>query len=201
MSLGAPELATQEYWDQRYRTDDRDGYDWFKRYTEISQFLNDHLSHNSKILILGCGTSPLGQELHDAGYKHVTSIDFSPVAIDIQRTANTDRPSMQFEVMDIRSLSYKDCTFDIAIDKGTMDAMLCFKGSPWDPPETVVRDCAEQISETARVLRPGGKFLMVSFRPAHFLRPRVQSDQWSCEPAISQIGDFYFSVVAQKMEG
>lgn len=79
-----------------------------------------------------------------------------------------------------------------------MDAMLCYKGSPWDPPAGVVDDCAKEISEAARVLVAGGKFLMVSFRPAHFLQPRVASTAWVHEPFIQQIGDFYFTVEAVK---
>lgn len=79
-----------------------------------------------------------------------------------------------------------------------MDAMLCYKGSPWDPPVEVIDNCAKEISEAARVLVPGGKFLMISFRPAHFLRPRVLSEAWDHEPIIRQIGDFYFTVEAEK---
>lgn len=133
-----------------------------------------------------------------AGFKYVTSMDFSSVAIEVLKKQNVDRPEMSFDVMDIRKLEYQDNSFDIAIDKGTMDAMLCYKGSPWDPPEEVVENCNKEISEAARVLKSGGKFLMVSFRPSHFLRPRVQSEFWIEEPLIQQIGDFYFTVVAQK---
>lgn len=81
-----------------------------------------------------------------------------------------------------------------------MDAMLCYKGDPWNPPDDVVTNCQKEISEAARVLRPGGKFLMISFRPAHFLRPRIQCDEWASDPVITQIGDFYFSVVAEKRQ-
>ncbi|CCG81804.1 protein of unknown function [Taphrina deformans PYCC 5710] len=116
MSLGAPELATREYWDTRYDGEDRDGYDWFKKYSDIADFLKLHLHYSSRILILGCGTSSLSAELYDAGYKHVTSMDFSPVAIHVMKQQNMGRPEMSFDVMDIRDLHYANETFDIAID-------------------------------------------------------------------------------------
>ena len=33
--------------------------------------------------------------------------------------------------MDVRDLSFCDETFDVAIDKGTMDAMMTAKGDVW----------------------------------------------------------------------
>lgn len=33
--------------------------------------------------------------------------------------------------MDVRKLSFDDDTFDVAIDKGTMDAMMTAKGDVW----------------------------------------------------------------------
>ena len=116
MSLGAPELATQEYWDSRYHGEDRDGYDWFKKYSDIAEFLKEHLQYDSKVLVLGCGTSSLSAELYDAGYKHVASVDFSPIAIDIMKHQNESRKEMSFEIMDIRNLHYTSESFDVAID-------------------------------------------------------------------------------------
>lgn len=79
-----------------------------------------------------------------------------------------------------------------------MDALLCYKGSPWDPPQDVVEACAKEVREAIRVLVPDGVFLMLSFRPSHFLKPRLKSDQWQDDPVIQQFGDFYSFVVARK---
>ena len=116
MSLGAPELATKEYWDARYQTDDKDGYDWFKTWSELSDFFRKHLTIESRILILGCGTSSLSEELYNAGYKHITSMDFSPVAINLMKERHAGRTEMKWDVMDIRDLAYSDESFDVAID-------------------------------------------------------------------------------------
>ena len=35
------------------------------------------------------------------------------------------RPELKWDVMDVRDLKYEDDTFDIIIDKSTIDAMLC----------------------------------------------------------------------------
>lgn len=41
------------------------------------------------------------------------------------RDRNKDRKGMTYEVMDVCNLSYPDNFFDIAIDKSTIDALLC----------------------------------------------------------------------------
>jgi hypothetical protein len=38
---------------------------------------------------------------------------------------------MQWLEMDIRQLTFPDESFDVVIDKGTMDAMLTTKGDVW----------------------------------------------------------------------
>lgn len=38
---------------------------------------------------------------------------------------NKERAEMKYEVMDVRDIKYPDHYFDIAIDKSTIDALLC----------------------------------------------------------------------------
>jgi hypothetical protein len=35
------------------------------------------------------------------------------------------RPHMKWDVMDVMELTYKDCFFDLIVDKSTIDALLC----------------------------------------------------------------------------
>jgi ubiquinone/menaquinone biosynthesis C-methylase UbiE len=198
-SLGdTQDLSQPAYWDDRYENQDADGYDWFKTFSEIAAVLTPHLKPSSKIMVLGCGTSSLSEDLYQSGYHHIFSNDFSAKCIDLMSCRKQDKPEMHWDVCDVRTLEvYDDDSFDVVIDKGVMDAMLdgC---SLWDPPEQVKENCAREIQSAARVLKSGGKFLMISFRPSHFLRPRVQSELWAHEPVIEQIGSFYYSVVAVK---
>ena len=53
-------------------------------------------------------------------------MDISKVCIDHMTERNgINRPEMKWEVMDVRSLTYENEQFDMIIDKGTLDAMLC----------------------------------------------------------------------------
>ncbi len=70
------------------------------------------------------------------------SVDFSTVLIEQMRSK---RPEMVWEVMDVRHLQYEVSRFEVAIDKGTLDAML--HGSLWDPPADVRANVAQYVDE------------------------------------------------------
>ena len=86
----------------------------------------------------------LTSDLHKLDYHDQVSIDFSPVVIHAMRSKYADVDT-QWEVMDVRNLGFPDEHFDVAIDKGTLDAM--FHGSMWDPPEDVRKNISEYKAE------------------------------------------------------
>jgi hypothetical protein len=78
-------------------------------------------------------------------------VDFSAVVIDAMKVkyAALDQ---KWTVMDVRCMQFDDVSIDIAIDKGTLDAML--HGSMWDPPDDVRKAVGEYVNEVgALVLR------------------------------------------------
>ncbi len=50
--------GTQEYWEGRY-SKEREGleYDWFKKYADLSIYLNKFIQKEDRIVMLGCGNS------------------------------------------------------------------------------------------------------------------------------------------------
>jgi len=112
-------------------------------------------------------------------------------ALENMTARNRDRPEMQWLVMDVRDLTtFEDGAFDVAIDKGTMDAMMTTKGDVWDPPQQVIDDCTKEVDEVLRVLRKGGaKFLYLTFGQPHFRRRYLTRPDTTLE--IQQIGDAF----------
>ena len=65
----------------------------------------------------------LTADLHSLGYTHQTNIDFSEPVIRAMEVKYKEINSV-WKVMDIRQMDgLLDSSFDIAIDKGTMDSM------------------------------------------------------------------------------
>lgn len=55
--------------------------------------------------------------------------------------------------------------------QGTLDSMIY--GSPWDPPDEVQDNVRKYVDEVSRVLKPGGKWLYITFRQPHFVKPQL----------------------------
>lgn len=65
--------------------------------------------------------------MYDDGYKNITNTDISTIAIQNMTERNESlRPEMKCDALDVRDMSlYPNSSFDLVIDKGTLDAILC----------------------------------------------------------------------------
>ena len=61
---------------------------------------------------------------------------------------------MKWDVMDAREMTYEDKTFDLIIDKSTVDAILC-----GDQPYL---NTARMLKECQRILKVGGSYVAIS---------------------------------------
>jgi len=111
-----------------------------------------HRRHLS-LLVIGCGTSTLSHDLYLEGFTSVTSIDYSEAVINKMKRQHPNCPGLTYLVADVRNLAFADGTFCAVIDKAVLDALLCGSES----------DTAALLREAQRVLRPGGRFLLITF--------------------------------------
>ena len=77
---------------------------------------------------------------------------------------------MKYEVMDVRDIKYPDGYFDVAIDKSTIDALLCGDDS--------ALNVAKMMKEVQRVLKTNGYYVAISYgkpenRAFHFDREHL----------------------------
>lgn len=74
----------------------------------------------------------LSQDMYDDGYRNIVNLDYSRICIEkMSDLHSTARPEMTWLEGDVRELPFEDGSFDIALDKGTMDAMMTSKGDVW----------------------------------------------------------------------
>lgn len=116
---------------------------------------------DEKVLDLACGQGAVARALH-AGGAHVTGVDLSPELIKHARQRSPR--GIGYLVGDARSLpDLPDCGFDAAI------CVLAIQNI--DPMGPV-------FAEAARVLRPGGRLVVVLMHPA-FRIPRQSGWRWN----------------------
>lgn len=168
------EYGTEVYWDKRYEQEAEEAsFDWFKTYADVANDIRKHIPNKAaRILMLGCGNSKFSEDMWEDGYKNIVNVDYSPVVIGKMRNRHKDiRPEMTWEVKDVRTLDGLDASsFDVAIDKGTMDAMMTSSTDVWDPSEQVIKDCTAEVSQVLRVLKPNAVFIYITFGQPHFRR-------------------------------
>ncbi|KAJ1724770.1 hypothetical protein LPJ53_000977 [Coemansia erecta] len=196
------EYGSREYWQQRYMQESNETFDWFKTYKDLAALLSRHIgSKDARILMLGCGNSTLSGDMYDDGYENIVNVDYSDVVIDQMRQRTAHQPKMTWRVMDVREMALDDASIDVAIDKGTLDALMCEKGDVWDPSPELCQNIAGEVDEVNRVLVPGGKFIWITFGQPHFRKRHLVRDGWEIEVERLNDGGFdYFVYVVSKQK-
>ena len=77
--------------------------------------------------------------------------------------------------MDGRAMEFADETFDVVIDKGALDAILCLDGPTWN--------AGKYLLEVSRVLRLDGVYIVVSHgKPVHrYMYLRLEVYGWEVQ--------------------
>lgn len=97
----------------------------------------------AEIMILGCGTSNLAEELYfKAGFENITNLDFSQAVINfmgeaLEKTQEGLNETRKFENMEYLCIDicdidnaideeiFEENSYDLIIDKGCLDAIAC----------------------------------------------------------------------------
>ena len=82
---------------------------------------------------------------------------------------DTDTRGMKWEVFDIlEQFPHPDNSFDLAIDKGTLDALIIDEADHWEIEDEVYEKSAKYFRNVFNCLKPGGTFIQITFGQPHF---------------------------------
>lgn len=122
------------------------------------------MKSDDSVLVIGCGNSDFSSQLYDAGYPHITNIDFSTAVIEEMRSKHsTTRPSMKWEVADMTTMRFES-PFRCIFDKGALDALFST-----DTPE-LAHKATEMFQRIDEALVEGGVYMCVSLAEPFILR-------------------------------
>ena len=189
------QYASVDYWNNRYTSESE--YDWLGDYAVFKDLIHKHVKKSDQILMVGCGNSQLSQQMFEDGYAQIVSTDISEVCIENQ--AKTF-PHLPWQVADITSLPFADKSFDIVIEKATLDALLVGEKSPWQPSDEGQEIMDKSLSEISRVLKKQGRFLSLTFAQPHFRSPFYAQEKydWSVDHETFGSGFHYFCFIMTK---
>ncbi|XP_014354264.1 citrate synthase-lysine N-methyltransferase CSKMT, mitochondrial isoform X2 [Latimeria chalumnae] len=191
-------------WDRFYTENNAEKFrhfDWFFNYKFASGFLLSYLGEKKgcgpfKILDLGCGTSDIGPGLYRDSTVPVQlfCVDFSQVAIRhmLQQLSAMPLPAahpgsqirfLEADATDLRGFQAQ--SFDLALDKGTSDALLRSKAGPGK--------AASMLLECLRVLAPRGSLLQFSDEDPDaripFLELVTSTDPRGVDVTVQELGN------------
>jgi len=167
------DFGSSEYWEKFFRKRE-DTFEWYGTFLELCGILAKYIKKTDLILHLGCGNSALSADMYDFGYTSIINVDYSQTVINQMSMRYADRPLMKWEVEDVTKLSYEDDKYNVIVDKGTLDAIFN------DTDEATVAKVETMFSEVTRVLKKGGRFILVTLAQDFILNKVMQyfSKDW-----------------------
>uniref|UniRef100_A0A915B5J0 Methyltransferase type 11 domain-containing protein n=1 Tax=Parascaris univalens TaxID=6257 RepID=A0A915B5J0_PARUN len=109
--------------------------------------------------------------LYELGFHNITNVDFSSVLVE---KFSTTYPHMKWICDDMRALkSLPTCSFDVVIEKASIDSLTADEKSPWNYSENAITDIDAVLSGIFRVLSQNGTYFSISFTQPHFRVPLI----------------------------
>ena len=142
---------SQTYWEERYQN--KKGYhEWYFDYSCLEPLLEGNLSSsNAMVLELGCGDSPMVSAMKDHQQSCLHAIDFSETIVakllqDQSSLPKEDR--IVYCVQDARNMTcYAANSFDLILEKGTVDAMLCDKKNGFFNVKNIIKEACRVLKK------------------------------------------------------
>lgn len=184
--------ANPRYWDEYYKKlEEGERFDWYLSWntaikdvpfapmdsgaprsaSKVGDIVGAYIKKESKILMLGCGNSDMSELMYKDGFEEIVNIDISEQLMQgLRDKQEAAMPKMQWLYMNASAMTFDTSSFDVTVDKGTLDAMEQNR-------ELVLG----AVREAHRTLRSGGLFISVTFNPASVrIDAQLQKDvRWS----------------------
>lgn len=155
------------FWDERYLSE-TEPFEWYYPYEVFRAILQGKFSFSAKVMIAGCGSSNMIEDMAADGYEQLVGCDFSRVAIAQMEVRCYNLPQASFHLRSLTDSDYENEFFDAIIDKAAFDSIMCS-----DSGSTKVR---QYVHEMERILTETGTFIVISHNNPSKILPYLEQN-------------------------
>lgn len=149
-------MNPENHWEQVYRTKAQDAVSWFRPHLERSLALIAKAAANPSLAVIdiGGGESTLVDDLIAAGYKDVSVLDISQVAVDVTRARlGVAGNTVTWWVDDITKAALPTARYDVWHDRAVFHFL------------TDEAQRQAYVDLVMRSVKPGGHVIVATFGP------------------------------------
>ncbi len=149
-------MDAQTHWENIYGKKASDAVSWYRAHLETSLELIELAApaRAASIIDVGGGESTLVDDLLARGYRNVTVLDISQIAIDMtQKRLGSASEKVRWLVGDITTTKLEPCTYDIWHDRAVFHFL------------TAIEARLAYVRQVAHAVKPGGHVIVSTFGP------------------------------------
>lgn len=113
-----------QFWDDRYAKEP-EPFEWYYGYSQFKATIRDNIPLDWNIMIAGCGSSNMPEDMINDGYNNITLADISRVIISQLKIRYSDIPELKYFQGTLCDTNLPESSFDAIIDKALFDSLLC----------------------------------------------------------------------------
>lgn len=149
-------MTTKAHWENVYQSKATDEVSWYRPHLDVSLRLVEEAAPDraSAIIDVGGGEATLVDDLVGRGYRDVTVLDVSQVAIDVAKARlGAAAASVHWITGDITQVELARARYDLWHDRAVFHFL------------TKAEDRAAYVRQVARSVKPGGHVVVATFGP------------------------------------
>jgi len=146
-----------KYWKLRYVEKVFEPFDWYLRWDQLKELVSPHLKPDAEVLILGCGTSPLAEQILAEGLaSSVTCVDQCGELVEALSQKHQDKAEkLKFEALGANKLPQDWAgRFDVVVDKAMLDCIIAGRQG--------TQQAQAVLQAASATLKSGGRYVCVS---------------------------------------
>jgi len=169
-----------------------DPFDWYQRYSGLKDLLSKYMRKTDYVLHAGAGNSRMPEEMIEDGYANHMCIDVSKACVDVMESKHKEKRGIEWRAMDMLALDFPASTFDVVLDKGTLDSVLCGENS--------TANAAKTLAGVSRVLKPDGTYICVSYGTPEARLTYLENDAYGWNVVVHTVAKPMVSAAAAAAE-